>query len=63
MVEDDGSAAEDVGVIGVGELGDGRMFEEDCAAECRERRVGEVDDDDLGRDEETSELIDGHRLR
>lgn len=42
MMEDDGGAPEDGGVISVGELGDGRSFEEDCAAERGERRVGEV---------------------
>lgn len=63
MTEGDGSAAEDVGVIGVGELGDGRMFDEDRATQRGERGVGEIDDDDLGCNEETSELVDGHRLR
>jgi len=62
MMEDDGGAPEDGGLISVGELGDGRRFEEDCAAERGERRVGEVDVDDLRRKQETSELLDGHRL-
>jgi hypothetical protein len=44
MMEDDGGAPEDDGVVGVGELGDGRMFEEDCAAERGEGGFGEVDD-------------------
>jgi hypothetical protein len=53
-MQHDGGAAEDGGVVGVRCFGDGRVFDEDGAAEREERCLGEVDDDDLGRKEETS---------
>ena len=38
------------------------MFEQERALESDEAGDGDVEHDDLGRDEEAPELVDGHRL-
>ena len=52
--EDDERASSDGGIFGGVERVDGGVLDEDGAPERRERGVGEVDDDDLGCDEETA---------
>jgi hypothetical protein len=57
-----GAAADGRVVVG-GWVVDERAFEDERTLECEQGSVGEIEDDDLGRDERAPELVDGHRFR
>jgi len=62
-VQHEGGATSDAGLFVGGELAERGVLDEEGAAECGEGGVGQVDDDDLRRDEEPAKLLDGHRFR
>jgi hypothetical protein len=40
-----------------------RVFENQGAFECAQSGVSDIEDDDFGSEEQSSELVDGHRFR
>src|ERR1700722_19375165 len=62
-VQHECGAPSDAGLFVGGEVAECGVLDEDRAPECGERGVGQVDDNDLRRDEEPAKLLDGHRFR
>ena len=60
--EHEGGATSDAGLFVGGEFAEGGVLDEEGAMECGERGVGQVDDDDLRGNEQSPELVGGHRF-